>query len=177
MKAKLSKYYKNTDRRIEIKIENHDTWSLDHTLALIILPALIQLKATKQGVPAEFADSGGDGTSKQLCFDFYSETSNDAFDENVKKWDEILDKMIWAFEQIATDEYDSLYHHGRADYDFEKTGQTFFNPITGKQETTYKLVDKNPNEHWYDYVGHRLHEERIQEGLNLFGKYYRNLWD
>jgi hypothetical protein len=39
------------------------------------------------------------------------------------------------------------------------------------------MVDKNPDEHWYDHIGHQLHEARIQEGLELFGKYYRNLWD
>ena len=56
-------------------------------------------------------------------------------------------------------------------------GKTFPNPITGKVEETYKMVDKNPNEHWYDHVGHMKHEERIQEGLELFGKHFRNLWD
>jgi hypothetical protein len=39
------------------------------------------------------------------------------------------------------------------------------------------MVDKNPGAHWYDAEGHLLHEERIQEGLELFGKYYRSLWD
>lgn len=177
MKVKLGKYFKNTDRRIEVKIENHDTWGLDHTLALIILPALMQLKETKHGVPSEFGDVGGDNSSNQYCFEFYSETHHDAFDEKVKQWDEVLDKMIWSFQQIVEDQYDDLYHHGKAKYDFEKTAQQFQNPISGKMEDTYVMVDKNPGEHWYDYVGHRMHEERIQEGLNLFGKYYRALWD
>jgi hypothetical protein len=39
------------------------------------------------------------------------------------------------------------------------------------------MVDENPGEHWYDIVGHQLHEERIQEGLELFGKHLRDLWD
>jgi len=39
------------------------------------------------------------------------------------------------------------------------------------------MIDKNPTEHWTDYIGMRIHEERIQEGLELFGKYYRHLWD
>ena len=44
-------------------------------------------------------------------------------------------------------------------------------------EATYQMVDKNPDEHWYDVEGHQLHEERMREGFELFGKYYRNLWD
>ena len=36
-------------RKIKIHIDDYDTWSMDHTLALIILPMLKQLKATKHG--------------------------------------------------------------------------------------------------------------------------------
>jgi hypothetical protein len=85
--------------------------------------------------------------------------------------------MIWSFQQIALEDYDDKYHHGTPKFDWIKTGQKFKNPLTGKLEETYQMVDKNPNEHWYDHIGHKLHEERIQEGLDLFGKYYRNLWD
>lgn len=177
MKANIGKYFKNSNRRINIKIENHDTWSLDHTLAMIILPSLIQLKETKHGIPSEFGDVGGESHSDQLCFDFYSETYDDAFNEGVKRWDEIMNKMIWSFQQIVSDEYDELYHHGKAEYDFVKSDKQYPNPVTGKMEDTFNMVDKNPGAHWYDHVGHRLHEERIQEGLELFGKYYRALWD
>jgi hypothetical protein len=179
MKANLGKFPKgNGDRKIDIKIENHDTWNMDHSLSLIILPMLIQLKNTKHGVPSDIInDVGGADYDQQDSFDFYKETHNDAFDEACKKWDEILDKMIWSFQQLALEDYDNKYHHGKLEYDWVKSDKTYPNPITGKIEATYQMVDKNPNEHWYDYVGHQLHEERIQEGINLFGKYYRNLWD
>ena len=38
-------------RKVKVKIHNYDTWAMDDTLALIILPMLKQLKATKHGVP------------------------------------------------------------------------------------------------------------------------------
>jgi hypothetical protein len=38
-------------RKIDIRIDTHDTWSMDHTLGLIILPMLKQLKETKHGSP------------------------------------------------------------------------------------------------------------------------------
>lgn len=177
MKVKLGNYSKDgTTRRIDVEIEKFDTYSFDHTLAHIILPALLQIKATKMGVPAEFADAGGDWEA-QDSFDFYKETHNEAFDLRCKEWELVLDKMIWSFQQIVLDDYEKQYHHGKPEYDWVKTDEQYTNPLNGKTEDAFQMVDKNPEEHWYDHVGHRLHEERIQEGLELFGKYYRNLWD
>jgi len=177
MKVRLGGYKKRGKRKINIEIEHFDTWSCDHNLALIILPLLIQLKATKHGIPNEFADVGGEKWGSQESFDFYQETHNECFDIGVKRWEETLDKMIWSFEQIAFDDYDKKYHHGDAKYDWIKSDIQYPNPLTGAMEPTYQMVDKNPEEHWYDHVGHKLHEERIQEGINLFAKYFRALWD
>lgn len=178
MKINIKSWPKKGNRRkISVQIERFDTWNLDHTLAKIIYPALLQLKVEKHGVPGIFVEVGGEDYSDQMSFDFYSESHDEAWKEGAKRWDEILDKMIWAFQQLSSDDYSSQYHHGKADYDWIKTDKTYPNPVTGKVEPTYQMVDKNPEEHWYDHVGHQLHEERIQEGLELFGKYYRNLWD
>ena len=176
MKINIGKYSKkaNGRRKIDVQIDNYDTWSLDHTLALIIYPALLQLKATKQGVPNEFAS---EPASNQETFDFYQESYDDEWKQGLERWDETLDKMIWSFEQLLKGDYDEQYHHGKAEYDWVKTDKQYPNPVTGILEATYQMVDKNPENHWYDYEGHQLHEERIQEGLDLFAKYYRNLWD
>ena len=179
MKINIGKYPKNskTRRKIDIQIDPYDTWGLDHTLALIIYPALLQLKATKQGVPSEFAEVGGEHHGTQDSFDFYQESYDDAWKAGLERWDETLDKMIWSFEQLLKGDYDEQYHHGEAEYDWVKTNKQYPNPITGKVEATYQMVDKNPDEHWYDTVGHMKHNERIQEGLELFGKYFRSMWD
>ena len=179
MKINIGKYPKNskTRRKIDIQIDPYDTWGLDHTLALIIYPALLQLKATKQGVPNEFAEVGGEHHGTQESFDFYQESYDDAWKAGLEKWDETLDKMIWSFEQLLKGDYDEQYHHGEAEYDWVKTNKQYPNPVTGILEATYQMVDKNPDEHWYDTVGHMKHNERIQEGLELFGKYFRSMWD
>lgn len=179
MKAKIGKYPKHSSRRkVNINIDGYDTWSLDHTLALIIYPALLQLKATKHGVPNEFVeDVGGEDYSQQESFDFYKESHNESWEKASKRWDDTLDKMIWSFEQLLKDDYDKLYHHGKSEYDWVETDKLYPNPITGKMEKTFQMVDKDPDSHWYDSEGHRMHEDRIQEGLELFGKYFRNLWD
>jgi len=177
MKVNIGKFFKKADRRINIQIDKYDTWNLDHTLALIIYPALIQLKQDKHGVPGCFADVGGDHTGIQDSFVFYKETHDESFDAACKQWDEVLDKMIWAFQQLTLDDYTTKYSHGDPKFDFVKTDKTHLNPITGKIEELVELVDQNPGQHWVDYEGIQEHERRIQEGLNLFSRHYRSLWD
>ena len=167
MKISIGKFPKNNRRKFNIQIDKFDTWNLDHTMAMILYPALLQLKAVKHGVPSEFAEVGGEDWHPQGCFDFYSETTNECFNLGVEKWNEALDKMIWSFQQLCMDDYDGKYHHGEMKINWVK--------IPGSNMS--EMVDENPDEHWYDHVGHRLHQDRIQEGLDLFARYYRNLWD
>jgi hypothetical protein len=68
MKVRIGPYRKNRATRVEI--EPHDTWNMDYTLAMIIHPMLVQLKATQHGHPGDLTEQEGD---------------------------EILDEMIWAF--------------------------------------------------------------------------------
>lgn len=177
MKVTFGKYRDNdANRTAKVIIHDYDTWSLDYTLALIILPALIQLKQAKTGAPGEFMrDISGDPNDNQRSFDFHTDTYNEAVDQAMDEWKTVLDKMIWSFLQLVKDDYAKQYHHGEIDLSFEPVEMT--NPVTGKTETMQQMIDKNPSEHWYDRIGHELHEERIQEGLDLFGKYYRSLWD
>lgn len=85
-------------RRVNVRIDPWDTWSMDHTLAEIVLPMLIQLKQTKHGAPAvdqedvpenlragklELEQYAKDGTTDPLWF---------------KRWDWVLDEMIYAFD-------------------------------------------------------------------------------
>jgi len=175
MKVSIGKY-KNKGRKISVQIDDSDVWSFDHTLAYIILPALLQLKKVKHGIPNDFAEVGGANHESQYCFDFYSESHNEAFDEGVKRWDEVLNKMIWSFQQLII-EYEDKYHYGKFKFDWEESTETYKNSKTGKLEKLFQMIDKTPNEHWTDFVGMELHNSRIQEGLDLFGKYYRSLWD
>jgi hypothetical protein len=179
MKVNLSRYPKgNGKRRINVEIDPFDTWGLDHTLATIILPALIQLKNTKHGVPNEFTSRVGGDFDNNLVFDFIKEDDNIVFDQLCDSWDEVLDKMIWSFLQLSIeDDYDNNYHHGKMETDWVESDYTYTDPITGKIEKTYQMVDKNHEEHWYDQIGNQEHEKRIQEGLELFGKHFRDLWD
>jgi len=163
------------ERKVEVTVDRWDTYSMDHTAALLILPLLLQLKKSKHGVPSGLVDRIGGDMDNNLCFDFIQEDENEVFDKLCDQWDEILNKMIWSFQQIVDDSYDSKYHHGHMKLGWKPIEIT--NPTTGNVEKAYEMVDENPGEHWYDHIGRNLHEDRIQEGLELFGKYYRNLWD
>jgi len=177
MKVKIGRFPKGGSQKIDIQIDEFDTWNLDRTLALIIYPALIQLREEKQGVPHDFSVVGGEDWDQQYCFDFYTESHNEAFEEKVKQWNIVLDKMIWSFEQIINDN-DDMFHYGKyRDFKTRKINKTMVNPITGKTEELYELVDPTPSSHYFDADGYTMYHNRIQEGLELFGKYYRSLWD
>lgn len=177
MKVSISNWDRTNRQKIVVHIDKWDTWNMDSTLARIILPMLLQLQETKHGIPAEFVDVGGSPGDKQYCFDFYSESSDWAFEQGAKLWDQTLDKIIWSFQQIAYSNYEELYHrNGPGDYEFVPIDDTTVNPITGKVEKLFEMVDRNKN-HWFDSEGLAEHIRRIDEGLLLFGRWYRSLWD
>lgn len=162
--------------RTVIKIDYWDTWSMKSTLAPIILPMLKQLKETKHGIPCEFADVGGESYASQLCFDFYSQETNQLFNEKaVARWNEVMDKMIWSFEQLTIDE----------DADTEAYWEPYWEDMTDEEAKIAKLEKSN----LYELIGvdHPLKKinvqkmnayyDRVREGFELFGKYYQNLWD
>ena len=96
MKVKIGPYRKN--RAFNIHIDDHDVWSLDYTLANIIHPALVRLKETKHGYPQLYEDGMVTNAhwDRQLHFDFIDEDVETNY--LIKKWDNILDKMIYSFD-------------------------------------------------------------------------------
>jgi hypothetical protein len=89
--------YKFQKRKIEVRLDPYDTWSLDHTLALIIHPALIQLRDTNHGygmIDPEDCPSIGKGDETD-----YGTSDDKALD----RWNWFMDEIIWAFGEIAND--------------------------------------------------------------------------
>jgi hypothetical protein len=126
-------------RKIQVRIDPWDTWSMDHTLALIIHPMLVQLKAANHGYfssDPEDAPSIGAGEVTD-----YGGNDTRALD----RYNWIMDEMIWTFDELKSD----------------RDHELFFNEETGE----------------YNFEGQKEHDERIQNGLRLFGKYFRALWD
>ena len=90
-------------RKVRIKIHNYDTWSMDHTLALIIVPMLEQLKKTSHGAP-HTDDEDVPEDLKSIYAPIANKNNGEVDDLYFKRWDWIMDEMIWAFSQVASDE-------------------------------------------------------------------------
>ena len=79
-----------------VHIDRYDTWSMDHTLADIILPMLRQLKEAKHGAP--FTD---DSDVPEYLRSYMAQPKENEWDTDslhFMRWDWILDEMIFAFE-------------------------------------------------------------------------------
>ena len=91
-------YYDNAKQTEKIHIDPWDTWSMDHTLAPIILPMLIQLKETKHGAP-DVDDTDVPPHLRKTPDDVLKYKSIGETDENFfKRWDWVMDEMIYAFD-------------------------------------------------------------------------------
>jgi hypothetical protein len=157
--------YKHTgDRNIKVRIDKYDTWNMDNTLALIILPMLKQLRATKHGSPS-VDDEDVPEHMRHSCPEYYE--TDDPWIHY--KWEWVLNEMIWAFEQELDDSWEDQFVHGEPDYSWDEVEDNDYGPC-------YKLNQLNPN-YWVDREGIKQYNDRINNGFRLFGKYYRGLWD
>ena len=148
MKVEISNYSDDGERTINVHIDDFDTWSMDHTLAPIILPMLKQLKETKQGSPrvddADVPHLPKQGNSSNEGYQYYlfdSDEQDELFwSQCEQRWDWVLDEMIYAFDCKAN-----------------------------KDEVFMRCNMFNDS--------FRIEQERISNGFRLFGKYYESLWD
>lgn len=162
MKVKLGNYKDDGERKISVKIDNWDTWSMDHTLALIAHPLLVQLRDTTNGSPfIEFEDRPEHliGTVPVRERGEIDEFHHDA-------WQWVLTEMIHAFESKIQDDWQEQFYSGKADWEMEDMGADFSKMVKGPNHTLE-----------VDIEGMKVYQERISNGFRLFGKYYENLWD
>jgi len=148
-----------------IKIDRYDTWSMDATLAQIILPMLRQLQATKQGSPLVDVED----VPEHLRPTEPAGPDNGYTDNTVhERWEWVMNELIWTFEQLHPDaDWESQYHSGEIDIKW-----------LGPDNKGMYEMDKGPKDtHQFDVDGYQRHQARISNGLRLFGTYYRGLWD
>jgi hypothetical protein len=138
-----------------VKIDYWDTWSMDHTLAHIIVPMLKQLRDTKQGSPLVDAIDVPEHLrpTDEPC------QHNGYVDNTIhERWVWALDEMIWAFEQKLDDkEEQQFWDHSEVD------DKDDLNTQIGKIKC--------------DHEGLKAYNDRKENGFRLFGKYYQGLWD
>ena len=158
--AKLCEWiFSKRKREVKIHLDPYDTFNMDATLSLIILPMLKQLKKNQHGSP----NVDPKDVPKHLRPKKKPSHKNGYVDDtHHERWEWVLDEMIWAFEQNQPDcEWEYQYYSGVNDWQF----------VDGH-------MVKGPNHtHEVDMKGLKAHEARMQNGMILFGKYFRSLWD
>ena len=152
-----------------VKVDYWDVWSMDHTLSPIIHPMLVQLQKVKHGsghvddedVPLELRS--------YACIPKENEWDTD--DNWHKRWDYVLNEMVWAFEQLSNaDTHEDQFWHERGEIDWEDMKKPF---PEGQKTREIKWTKESK----VDWEGLKAHNARIDNGCRLFGKYYRGLWD
>ena len=164
-------------RNIKIRIDKYDTWNMDGTLAYIILPMLKQLQATKHGSPLVDDEDVPEGLGLRSTEASPKENEWDT-DENVhKRWVWVLSELIWTFEQLHPDSnWDDQYHTGVHDLVWKPVDKEG-NEVPKEDAKLYQMEKGPKDTHTFDSDGYTAHNNRIDNGLKLFGKYYRGLWD
>jgi len=93
------------DHKIDyVKIDRWDTWSMDHTLSYIVLPMLKQLQSEKHGAP--FVDDEDVPEELKSTSAPPKENEYDTDANHFKRWDYVLNEMIFAFEHKVDDSWE-----------------------------------------------------------------------
>ena len=136
MKVKIGNYPKgtcpmdrlfgNNERKVSVRIDRHDTISMDDTLAYIILPMLYQLAKTKDGSP--------DVDLEDVPF----ELQGDHEDAIHERWDWVMSEMIYAFEEKAND-WEERFFCSEREYDSYKAEM---DQLRGRISNGFRLFGK-----------------------------------
>ena len=163
------------ERKTKIKIHPYDTWCVTSTLSPIILPMLIQLKEQKQGAP--FVDIEDVPESLRPTEEEIEQYKKDGTtdDKFFDRWDYIIDCMIFSFENLANDDWEEQFYSGEHDIKWiplDKDDQ----PCEEDEAEFWQMSKTDKDTFEVDYEGMKEYSARIDKGLMLFGKYFRNLW-
>lgn len=166
-----------SERKVEIQLEEYDTWNMDDTLGRLILPMLKQLKEQKHGspyvdledVPPEL-QLHGNSAHESAQYDLFSSEEHDEMCWNAMhaRWDWVMDEMIFAFECLVgtLENWEDQFWSGESDIYFEELDDKYSEMKFGPNHTRE-----------WDKKGYMKWGLRMQNGFRLFGKYYQGLWD
>jgi hypothetical protein len=164
------------ERNISVKIDKYDTWSMDNTLAHIILPMLKQLKATTHGAPFVDDEDVPEGIGLRSTEAEPKEDEYDVDSNHFKRWNWALDEMIFAFECKIDDSWQDAFRSGEFDHVWVPVDREG-NEVPKEDAKLFRTIDGPNHTYKCDYEGMKVVETRIQNGFRLFGRYYSNLWD
>lgn len=157
-----------------VRIDRWDTWSMDHTLAQIVLPMLRQLKRDKHGSPNVDDEDVPEHLRSTAAEPKENEWDTDS--NHHDRWDWVLDEMIFAFEMKCQGDWTQQFHSGEIDIDWvpvDRDGNE-----VAKGEHKYYQMKRGPRDtSAWDQEGQERMQARITNGFRLFGRYFESLWD
>jgi len=144
------------DRKVKVRVSSQDIYSVDSTLALVILPVLEKFRSN-----ASFSSPNIDPD------DVKDKPDNSALTD----WEYVLDKMILSFSsktcEWEEDFYSDEFLHSEGLFDGLKS------ELDSDGKKFYYLSSLNKH---IDYDGMNKKQIEITQGFLLFGKYYESLW-
>lgn len=157
-------------RRVSVRIDEWDTWSADHTMSTIIHPLLVKLSEHDSGIPAVDMED----VPETLRHVYGTDSGDEEWERDSlfwmkQRWNWVLGEMIFAHASIIDDSWAEQFHHGPSDIDWVETGELDENGDMLEQAVFHK-------DSRFDREGYQAYSDRIDNGLRLFGKYYRSLW-
>jgi hypothetical protein len=159
-----------------VKIDRYDTWSMDHTLAHIILPMLKQLKEKQHGAGFVDDDDLPEGIGLRSTEALPKENEWDTDSNHFERWNWVMNEMIFAFECKIDDSWEDAFREGEIDMLWVPV-DVHGNEVPKGDHNYFQMKDGPKNTYKCDYDGMKLVQNRIDNGFRLFGKYYQNLWD
>ncbi len=161
--------------RIEyVKIDRWDTWNMDHTLALIVLPMLRQLKDAKHGAPLVDDEDVPEPLRSTAAEPKENEWDTDS--NHFDRWDWVIGEMIFAFECKLDDSWEDQFREGEIDMIWIPVDAAG-NEVPRGEHKYYRMEHGPKDTYQCDYEGMKVVQKRIENGFRLFGKYYQALWD
>jgi hypothetical protein len=157
------------DRTVKVRIDDWDTWSADNTLSTIVHPLLEKLAEDNRGVPVIDLED----VPESLRYVVGTDSGENDWDRKSifwmeQRWKWVLGEMIFAHKNVVDDRWADQFHHGNREIEWKEIdssdgGEKFYEMLRHK-------------DYYFDKDGYEKYNKRIDNGLRLFGKYYRNLW-
>lgn len=182
-----------------------ECWGLAYHMAKNILPKLKQFKKTNvNSFPTQFSTWEGSEAYYNNNKEEWEKETVDAreFGYEIEGWHKVVDEMIFAFEyeiansdetfrirnfapkygdtsaKLPKNRHCHIYYENLEDGSYHMFSEDVTEPPEG-----FRVIDKDDvfhsmnREYYYDMEMEQRHALRAQRGFELFGKYFRNLWD
>lgn len=152
-------------RKISVKIDKWDTYSLDNTLAHIILPSLLKFREDwrKHGgsprVDLEDVPEWLHPYEHELEGYKRHEIDHNWHD----RWEWVLEQMIHSFRCEVDPHWEDKFFDRTTSFKSKKLDNGMLELLPDQEDKT-------------DYNAYEREHKKIKNGFRLFGKYYQGLW-